>query len=319
MAYSHTSLRNARSGNVKWTLRVALDREIYHAGDILQANVFLCVVEPVHCNGIMGYIRGEEKVTWSEKTARRAAGEEVYSRQNEFLNDKMIVAKPRMYGPGEYVFPVVYQLHSTLPLSFQLKCPPATALNGVHAQLGYVFHVCLNANHGVMVEAQQEVVIEEARVPTRPLIGLEAAMPALTTPPAVPSEDRLLATLDKAAYRPGDTLRVRCRVLNCSTYRCDGRESFTVLLRLFQDVIVAVAPLKQGESSRLLCERSFQVATNATAFELPLELVSGPNGAAPVERSFYSSFVDCRHRLAVEGFMPNSSGVVKTEVAVAIL
>jgi hypothetical protein len=48
MTFSHT---NARSGNVKWTLRVALDRESYHAGDILQANVFLCVLEPVHCNG----------------------------------------------------------------------------------------------------------------------------------------------------------------------------------------------------------------------------------------------------------------------------
>ncbi|KAK1930088.1 hypothetical protein P3T76_014322 [Phytophthora citrophthora] len=88
MAYSHTSLRNARSGNVKWTFRVALDRESYHAGDILQANVFLCVVEPLHCNGIMGCIRGEEKVTWSEKTSRRT-GDEVYTRQNEFLNEKV--------------------------------------------------------------------------------------------------------------------------------------------------------------------------------------------------------------------------------------
>jgi hypothetical protein len=40
--------------------------------------------------GIAGFVRGEEKVTWSEKTARRAIGEEVYNQQNEFLNNKVV-------------------------------------------------------------------------------------------------------------------------------------------------------------------------------------------------------------------------------------
>ncbi|KAL3659597.1 hypothetical protein V7S43_015274 [Phytophthora oleae] len=212
-----------------------------------------------------------------------------------------------MYGPGEYVFPVVYQLHSTLPTSFQLQFHPVGPFNAVHTQLGYVFHVCLNANQGVIVEAQQEIVIQEAVVPSRPLKGLQEAVPPTATHSLTP-EGGLSSTLDKPAYSPGGSLRVRC----CNTSHRPSRNSFTVSLRLFEDVNITVAPSKQGESSRLLCERNFQNAVDATTFELVLELPKA-------ERSFSASFSDRRHRLTVESFTPNSSGVVKIDMALVIL
>ncbi|POM61775.1 hypothetical protein PHPALM_29163 [Phytophthora palmivora] len=316
MTYAHTILRNARSGNVKWTLRVALDRESYHAGDILQANVFLCVVEPVHCNGIEGYISGQEKVTWSEKATHRASGEDVYSQQNEFLNDKMIVAKPRMYGPGEYVFPVVYQLHSILPASSQLKRHPVGAMNSVHAQLSYVFHVGLNANQGVILEVEQEIVIQETELASRFLTGFGTAIPMIPVQSVVPLGGRLMATLDKPSYRPGEILRVQCRMDNDISF--GGRDSITVFFRLFEDVSITVASSKRCESSRLLCEQSFQVEIDAPTIELQLELASVPNGT-PVERSYCSSFVGRRHRLAVESFFPSNNDGVTAEMAVVIL
>ncbi|EGZ20243.1 hypothetical protein PHYSODRAFT_345424 [Phytophthora sojae] len=323
MAYTHTVLRNARSGNVKWTLRVALDRDTYHAGDILQANVFLCVVEPVHCNGIIGFIRGEEKITWAEKSTRRAVGGEVYSQQNEFLNDKMIVANPRMYGPGEYIFPVVYQLHSTLPATFQLNYPrPVGIMNGVHAQLGYVFHVYLNANQGVVVEAQQEIILQEAVLPARPLLGLEVApAPALVhaAQPGVSPQGNdpfISASLEKPAFRAAETVRVRCRVNSRSG---GGGESFAAFLRLYEDINITVAPSKRSEGSRLLCERRFQVKAGAAPFELAMELAVGPEGAPSLERTFSSSFVERRHRLAVECIPPGSNSAVKSELGLVIL
>ncbi|GMF09758.1 unnamed protein product [Phytophthora lilii] len=230
----------------------------------------------------------------------------------------MIVARPKMYGPGEYIFPVVYQLHSTLPATFHLQRHPIGVMNAVHAQLEYVFYVCLTANQGVILEAQQAVVIQVAVLPNQPLMRLEMATPARRTDPVVASQQEtnafLSASLDKTAYRSGEVLRVRCRVNRQS----GGRKSFTVFLRLYEDVDVTVAPSKHSEGSRLLCERSFQVAADATAFELALELVAVP-GAPPIERMFCSSFVDRRHRLAVESFLPGSNSVAKCEIAVVIL
>ncbi|KAG6971412.1 hypothetical protein JG688_00004437 [Phytophthora aleatoria] len=55
-----------------------------------------------------------------------------------------------------------------------------------------------------------------------------------------------------------------------------------MFLRLFEDVRVAVARSKQSRSSRLMCEWSFQVATDSTTFELELELVAAPNCAVPL-------------------------------------
>ncbi|KAE8904250.1 hypothetical protein PF005_g15076 [Phytophthora fragariae] len=315
MAYSHSVLRNARSGSVKWTLRVALDRDTYHAGDILQANVFLYVVEPVHCNGFTGFIRGEETITWTEKSTRRAVGAEVYSQKNEFLNDKMIVANPRMHGPGEYIFPVVYQLHSTLPATFQLNCHSVGVMNSVHVQLGYVFHVCLNANEGVVVEALQEIILQEAVLPTRPLMGLEVApAPALVVQPDLVSQDNvpyLLASLDKPAFRSAETVRVRCRVNS----RSGGDESFVAILRLYEDINITVGPSKRSECSRLVCKRRFQVAAGAAPFELALGLAAGSDGEPSLERTFCSSFVERRHHLAVECFPPGST----TDLAIVIL
>ncbi|KAJ8530400.1 hypothetical protein ON010_g14513 [Phytophthora cinnamomi] len=343
MAYFHTILRNARSGNVKWTLRVALDRDTYHAGDILQANVFLCVVEPVHCNGkiilrilygfswddlralclravgIVGFVRGEEKITWSEKSPRRAVGEEIYSQLNEFLSVKMIVAKPRMYGPGEYIFPVVYQLHSTLPATFQLNRHPVGVMNSVHAQLGYVFQACLNANQGVVVEAQQEIILQEAVLPARPLMGLDVVpAPVHVVQPGVAPQDNdpfLSTSLDKPAYRSGDTLRVQCRVNS----RSGGGEAFSAFLRLYEDINLTVAPSKRSEGSRLLYERRFPIAAGAASFDLALELAAGPQITPSLERSFCSSFVERRHRLAVECVPLGSNSVTKSEMAIVIL
>ncbi|KAG6615420.1 Arrestin domain-containing protein A [Phytophthora cinnamomi] len=278
MAYSHTILRNARSGNVKWTLRVALDRDTYHAGDILQANVFLCVVEPVHCNGIVGFVRGEEKITWSEKSPRRAVGEEIYSQLNEFLSVKMIVAKPRMYGPGEYIFPV-----------------------------------------GVVVEAQQEIILQEAVLPARPLMGLDVVpAPVHVVQPGVAPQDNdpfLSTSLDKPAYRSGDTLRVQCRVNS----RSGGGEAFSAFLRLYEDINLTVAPSKRSEGSRLLYERRFPIAAGAASFDLALELAAGPQITPSLERSFCSSFVERRHRLAVECVPLGSNSVTKSEMAIVIL
>jgi hypothetical protein len=230
----------------------------------------------------------------------------------------MIVAQPRMYGPGEYLFPVVYQLHSALPASFQLKCHPDGFTNGVHARLGYVFLVCLNASQGVLLEAQQEIVIQEAALSTRaPALGFEVVVPTHGVQLAATSGERLSATLDRVAYRSRETIRVRCHLPN---ERSGGGESFTVIVRLFEDMSVAVAPAKQGKCSRLLCERSYQVAAaDAPAFELALDLASGPSGGALVERSLCASFVNRRHRLTVESFPPSCNGVVRAELVVVIV
>ncbi|KAK1930087.1 hypothetical protein P3T76_014321 [Phytophthora citrophthora] len=205
-----------------------------------------------------------------------------------------------MYGPGEYVFPVVYQLHSTLPASFHHKFHPVGPYNSVHTQLTYVFHVCLNANQGVLVEAQQEIVMQDAVVPNRSL-ETTAAQSTLTP------EDRLSTTLDKAAYRPGESLRLLCRN---TTYR-PSRNALAVTMRLYEDVSITVTPSQQDES-KLLYERSFQIAAGTTTFELVLELPK-------VEQSFSSSFVNRRHRLTVESLSPNSNGVAKTDMALVIL
>lgn len=227
----------------------------------------------------------------------------------------MIVANPRMYGPGEYIFPVVYQLHSTLPATFQLKCHSVGVMNSVHAQLGYVFHVCLNANEGVVVEALQEIILQDAVLPTRPLMGFEVApAPALIAQPDLALQGNvpyLLASLDKPAFRSAETVRVRCRVNS----RSGGDESFVAFLRLYEDINITVAPSKRSECSRLVCKRQFQVTAGAAPFELALELAAGTDGKPSLERTFCSSFIECRHRLAVECLPPGST----TDLAIVIL
>ncbi|GMF29647.1 unnamed protein product [Phytophthora fragariaefolia] len=192
-------------------------------------------------------------------------------------------------------------------------------MNSVHAQLGYAFHVCLNANKGVMVEAWQEIIIEEAVVPAKPLLGLEVPLvPAHAVhlgAALLDTDPFLIASLDKPAYQPGETLRVRCRV----NPRSGDDDSFTAFLRLYEDVDVTVAPSKRSEGSRLLYEKRFQIAASAEPFELALELAAGPGGAPAIARSFRSSFVERKHRLAVEVFPPSGKREAKSDMALVIL
>ncbi|POM61774.1 hypothetical protein PHPALM_29162, partial [Phytophthora palmivora] len=156
---------------VKGSLSVHLDR-LSLAGDLLHGTVVLSVTEPLDFTSLVLRICGKELLTWTEGGGQAAA---VYLREHLHLDEEIVLsAEPQSCQPGEYVFPIYFQLADTLPNSFHISGRDAGVMCRIDASLSYsaTAVMTVKGKFSADMEAKKQFVVQQPPI-GQPVRSLE--------------------------------------------------------------------------------------------------------------------------------------------------
>ncbi|KAF4322405.1 hypothetical protein JM18_003789 [Phytophthora kernoviae] len=203
---------------VKGSLNVVLDRTHYIAGDLMQGSVVLSVTEPLDFTSLVLHIRGKELVTWTEGGGQTAS---VYLREHFHLNEEIVLtAGQESYQPGEYVYPICFQLDGTLPDAFHISNRNAGVMCRIDASLSYsaTAVMTVKGSFAADLEAKRPFVVQQPPV-GHPVSALEASSSGDVHMLRMMNKGKCFvsASLPSDVHVAGDTLLVQTKVQNDSS------------------------------------------------------------------------------------------------------
>ncbi|KAG3110232.1 hypothetical protein PI124_g10729 [Phytophthora idaei] len=284
---------------VKGSLTVALDRSHYLAGDLLIGSVVLSVTEPLDFTSLVVRICGKELLTWTEGGGQAAA---VYLREHLHLDEEIILsAEQQSYQPGEYVYPICFQLADTLPNSFHISGRDAGAMSRIDASLSYsaTAVMTVKGKFTADMEAKKTFVVQQ------PPIG----QPVRSLENSASGEIHMLRLMKKgtcsvSAQLPsnvhvaGDVLMAQTRVHNDTS-----KDMNKLSMMLFEDVTVDLGTSNQkSEGSTCVSRRDFPGVQAGKTLEqvLDLPLVTKTSPSRPVSAAIESHFLTTKYRLVIK-------------------
>eukprot|EP00053_Salpingoeca_punica_P017973 m.174538 g.174538 ORF g.174538 m.174538 type:complete len:431 (+) comp17330_c0_seq5:1933-3225(+) len=289
------------SGN---SVHVQTDRQTYNAGDLVNANVYLHCASSFTCNGLALKLKGEEISHWQETETRSRTNADgstssetytvTYGGTNKFFEMDVIIHNFNgTVAPGDYTFPVQFQMPATLPGSFE-----AESRDGGSGKIKY------SALAECKVAGMLSANLRASQVITLNAINQQRALilPAAASNIAKVvcccccnrGQASISVRVDKNAYMPGEKVDVICDVENHSSEE-------------FQDVRVLLLrrmTLSNGsrthESHDYVSQQTYpmhitpnMVRTGSDALRLPLQLA---NQIAP---STAGKLVQCAYTITV--------------------
>ncbi|KAF1791845.1 Immunoglobulin E-set [Phytophthora cactorum] len=274
---------------VKGSLTVALDRSHYLAGDLLIGSVVLSVTEPLDFTSLVVRICGKELLTWTEGGGQAAA---VYLREHLHLDEEIILsAEQQSYQPGEYVYPICFQLADTLPNSFHISGCDAGVMSRIDASLSYSATAVMTAKKTFVV--QQPPIGQPVRSLENSASG-EIHMLRLMKKGTC----SVSAQLPSNVHVAGDVLLAQTRVHNDTS-----KDMKKLSMMLFEDVTVDLGMSNQkSEGSTCVSRRDFPGVQAEKTFEqvLDLPLVTKTSPSRPVSAAIESHFLTTKYRLVIK-------------------
>ncbi|KAG2768621.1 hypothetical protein PC129_g7973 [Phytophthora cactorum] len=284
---------------VKGSLTVALDRSHYLAGDLLIGSVVLSVTEPLDFTSLVVRICGKELLTWTEGGGQAAA---VYLREHLHLDEEIILsAEQQSYQPGEYVYPICFQLADTLPNSFHISGRDAGVMSRIDASLSYsaTAVMTVKGKFSADMEAKKTFVVQQ------PPIG----QPVRSLENSASGEIHMLRLMKKgtcsvSAQLPsnvhvaGDVLLAQTRVHNDTS-----KDMNKLSMMLFEDLTVDLGTSNQkSEGSTCVSRRDFPGVQAEKTLEqvLDLPLVTKTSPSRPVSAAIESHFLTTKYRLVIK-------------------
>ncbi|KAG6965545.1 hypothetical protein JG687_00005373 [Phytophthora cactorum] len=284
---------------VKGSLTVALDRSHYLAGDLLIGSVVLSVTEPLDFTSLVVRICGKELLTWTEGGGQAAA---VYLREHLHLDEEIILsAEQQSYQPGEYVYPICFQLADTLPNSFHISGRDAGVMSRIDASLSYSATAVMT----VKGKFSADMGAKKTFVVQQPPIG----QPVRSLENSASGEIHMLRLMKKgtcsvSAQLPsnvhvaGDVLLAQTRVHNDTS-----KDMNKLSMMLFEDLTVDLGTSNQkSEGSTCVSRRDFPGVQAEKTLEqvLDLPLVTKTSPSRPVSAAIESHFLTTKYRLVIK-------------------
>ncbi|KAG6615421.1 Arrestin domain-containing protein A [Phytophthora cinnamomi] len=284
---------------VKGSLSVSLDRSHYLAGDLLHGSVVLSVTEPLDFTSLVLRLRGKELLTWTEGGGQAAA---VYLREHLHLDEEVVLsAEQQSCQPGEYVFPLCFQLADTLPNSFHISGRDAGVMCRIDASLSYSATAVLTVKgkFSADMEAKKPFVVQQPPV-GQPVRSLENSASAEVHMLRLMKKGTcsVSAQLPSNVHVAGDTLLAQTTVRNDSS-----KDMSKLSMMLYEDVTVDLGTSNQkSEGSMCVSRQDFPGVQAGKTLEqvLDLPLVTKTSPARPVSAAIESRFLSTKYRLVIK-------------------
>ncbi|KAH7463646.1 hypothetical protein PRIC1_006649 [Phytophthora ramorum] len=284
---------------VKGSLNVSLDRSHYLSGDLLRGSVVLSVTEPLDFTSLVLRIRGKELLTWTEGGGQAAA---VYLREHLHLDEELVLsAGQQSCQPGEYVYPVYFQLGDTLPNSFHISGRDAGVMCRIDASLSYSATAVMTVKGKLSadLEAKRPFVVQQPPV-GQPVRSLENSTSAEVHMLRLMKKGTcsISAQLPSDVHVAGDTLLAHTRVHNDSS-----KDMHKLSMMLYEDVSVDLGTSNQkSEGSLCVSRQHFPGVQAGKSLEqvLGLPLVTKTSPSRPVSAAIQSHFLTTKYRLVIK-------------------
>ncbi|POM77075.1 Hypothetical protein PHPALM_5598, partial [Phytophthora palmivora] len=233
---------------VKGSLSVHLDRSHYLAGDLLHGTVVLSVTEPLDFTSLVLRICGKELLTWTEGGGQAAA---VYLREHLHLDEEIVLsAEPQSCQPGEYVFPIYFQLADTLPNSFHISGRDAGVMCRIDASLSYsaTAVMTVKGKFSADMEAKKQFVVQQPPI-GQPVHSLENSTSAEIHMLRLMKKGtcNISAQLPSNVHVSGDVLLAQTRIQNDTS-----KDMKRLSIMLHEDVTVDLGTSNQ-KSEGTMC------------------------------------------------------------------
>ncbi|KAG7398526.1 hypothetical protein PHYBOEH_010890 [Phytophthora boehmeriae] len=284
--------------NVKGSLDVVLDRTHYVAGDLMQGSVVLSVAEPLDFTSLVLRIQGKELVTWTEGGGQTAS---VYLREHFHLQEEIVLtAGQESIQPGEYVYPICFQLSDALPDAFHISNRNAGVMCRIDASLSYsaTAVMAVKGSFAADLEAKRPFVVQQPPV-GHPVSALEASSSGDVHVLRLMNKGKcsVSAALPSNVHVAGDTLLVQTTVQNDST-----KKMSKLSVMLIEDLTMDLGSSQKPQGEVCVTRREFPgLAAGKTleqVLDLPLTTLATPS--RPVPAAIQSHFLSTRYRLVVK-------------------
>ncbi|EEY66845.1 uncharacterized protein PITG_17413 [Phytophthora infestans T30-4] len=284
---------------VKGNLTVALDRSHYLAGDLLRGSVVLSVTEPLDFTSLLVRIHGKELLTWTEGGGQAAA---VYLREYLHLDEEIVLsAEQQSCQPGEYVYPICFQLAETLPNSFHISGRDAGVMCRIDASLSYSATAVMTVKGKLSadMDAKKTFVVQQPPI-GQPVRSLENSASGEIHMLRLMKKGTcsISAQLPSNVHVTGDVLLAQTRVQNDTS-----KDMNKLSMMLYEDVIVDLGTSHQkSEGSTCVSRRDFPGVQAGKTLEqvLDLPLVTKASTSRPVSAAIESHFLTTRYRLVIK-------------------
>ncbi|KAI9992423.1 hypothetical protein PInf_017830 [Phytophthora infestans] len=266
---------------VKGNLTVALDRSHYLAGDLLRGSVVLSVTEPLDFTSLLVRIHGKELLTWTEGGGQAAA---VYLREHLHLDEEIVLsAEQQSCQPGEYVYPICFQLAETLPNSFHISGRDAGVMCRIDASLSYSATAVMTVKGKLSadMDAKKTFVVQQPPI-GQPVRSLENSASGEIHMLRLMKKGTcsISAQLSSNVHVTGDVLLAQTRVQNDTS-----KDMNKLSMMLYEDVIVDLGTSHQkSEGPTCVSRRDFPGVQAGKTLEqvLDLPLVTKASTSRPV-------------------------------------
>lgn len=284
---------------VKGNLTVALDRSHYLAGDLLRGSVVLSVTEPLDFTSLLVRIHGKELLTWTEGGGQAAA---VYLREYLHLDEEIVLsAEQQSCQPGEYVYPICFQLAETLPNSFHISGRDAGVMCRIDASLSYSATAVMTVKGKLSadMDAKKTFVVQQPPI-GQPVRSLENSASGEIHMLRLMKKGTcsISAQLPSNVHVTGDVLLAQTRVQNDTS-----KDMNKLSMMLYEDVIVDLGTSHQkSEGSTCVSRRDFPGVQAGKTLEqvLDLPLVTKASTSRPASAAIESHFLTTRYRLVIK-------------------
>ncbi|KAG1690846.1 hypothetical protein DVH05_027448 [Phytophthora capsici] len=284
---------------VKGSLTVTLDRSHYLAGDLLHGTVVLSVTEPLDFTSLVLRICGKELLTWTEGGGQAAA---VYLREHMHLDEEIVLsAEQQSCQPGEYVYPICFQLTDTLPNSFHISGRDAGVMCRIDASLSYSATAVMTVKGKFCadMESKKSFIVQQ------PPVGKPVQSLGNTTTSDIhmlrlmkKGTCTVSAQLPSNVHVAGDVLLAQTQIKNDTS-----KDMSKVSMMLYEDVTVDLGTTNQkSEGSTCVSRQDFPGVQAGKTLEqvLALPLVTKTSPSRPVTAAIESHFLTTKYRLVIK-------------------
>lgn len=308
------------------------DRQQYYAGEQVSGTVILSVIQPLHVDGIYLKIYGYEETEFdvscqSQKTDNQGKvkleqwTERVRGSNTFFRKRYCIYSQKCTLASGNFVFPFQFLLDAKLPGTFEIYGQQKFSQRSTKASITYRVETevavpgLLKPN---LYHSQDILICEPLRTALMSSDTYKEC--SVTFLCCIPKGTiSMSANIDKNAYEPGDTVRLRL-ILDNSSSQVDLEYLSLKLVSEINLIATEVIDRPIGLDSRRIChEVSSSRGTIAKARSAGVKAgervdryiqLTLPTDCEP---STKSSLISCKYLLSVELKVPWSPDVVITQ------
>ncbi|GLD92134.1 hypothetical protein PINS_up000667 [Pythium insidiosum] len=271
-------------------MRIAVDRNVYRAGDLVTGRIFVTIREPIRSDTLSFSIIGEEIAQWMQ------SGDHL-SQYHEFLKHEILTTVlPDPYMPGEYMYPFEYPLADDLPGVLDADCLFGS-VDSLHATIKYTLKARIRVEGRFVtdLEAQFSLIVRaRENLPSR-MSAVERTISKKIRALNVVNRGtcHLAAAMPKNVYTIGESARVDCFVNN-HTSSVGVRQ---VKCRLYQDVTLKLPSGVTRKCTRLLSQVKCPGPRSGDLLERPMQLAIAGKVRYPTT---VGHFLSCEYRISIE-------------------